>query len=124
MPENGNHDGGELGRNRANYAALSPLGFLARAAQVYPDHPAVMHGELRQSWASNRPVSTRKMMPFHFIPKNVIRRWLWMRAGLLPISMAPPSSPRHLKQDVTRSIPDMDFSARMRPSPGPPRKPV
>ncbi len=55
MPENGNHDngefGGELGRNRANHAALSPLGFLARAAQVYPDHPAVIHGALRQSWA-------------------------------------------------------------------------
>jgi fatty-acyl-CoA synthase len=56
MPESGNQDGGEsgggeLGQNRANYAALSPLGFLTRAAQVYPDHPAVIHGELRQSWA-------------------------------------------------------------------------
>jgi len=56
MPDSGNQDGGEsgggeLGRNRANYAALSPLGFLTRAAQVYPDHPAVIHGELRQSWA-------------------------------------------------------------------------
>ena len=51
MPENGHHDGGELGRNRANHAALSPLGFLARAAQVFPDHPAVIHGALRRSWA-------------------------------------------------------------------------
>ena len=56
MPDSGNQDGGEsgggeLGQNRANYAALSPLGFLTRAAQVYPDHPAVIHGELRQSWA-------------------------------------------------------------------------
>ncbi len=61
MPDDGNQDGGEsgggdlgggeLGQNRANYAALSPLGFLTRAAQVYPDHPAVIHGELRQSWA-------------------------------------------------------------------------
>ena len=51
MPDSGTHDGGELGRNRANYAALSPLGFLARAAQVYPDQPAVIHGPLRQSWA-------------------------------------------------------------------------
>ena len=51
MPESQNYDGGELGRNRANYAALSPLGFLARAAQVFPGHPAVIHGELRQSWA-------------------------------------------------------------------------
>ncbi|MCH8037592.1 MAG: acyl-CoA synthetase [Proteobacteria bacterium] len=51
MPESQNYDGDELGRNRANYAALSPLGFLARAAQVFPGHPAVIHGELRQSWA-------------------------------------------------------------------------
>ena len=56
MPDSGNQDGGEsrggeLGRNRANYAALSPLGFLTRAAEVYPDHPALIHGELRQSWA-------------------------------------------------------------------------
>ncbi|MHA1152334.1 MAG: AMP-binding protein, partial [Alphaproteobacteria bacterium] len=52
----GSHDGGELGgeelaRNRANYVALSPLGFLTRAAQVFPDHLAVIHGDLRQTWA-------------------------------------------------------------------------
>jgi fatty-acyl-CoA synthase len=51
VPDSGSHDGGELGRNRANFAALSPLGFLARAAQVFPDHPAVIHGPLRRSWA-------------------------------------------------------------------------
>ena len=51
MSGSGIEEGGELGRNRANYAALSPLGFLARAAQVFPGHPAVIHGALRQSWA-------------------------------------------------------------------------
>ncbi len=51
MPDSGNQDGGELGQNRANYAALSPLFFLTRAAEVYPDHPAVILGELRLSWA-------------------------------------------------------------------------
>jgi fatty-acyl-CoA synthase len=51
MPEIGNDDGDGLGRNRANYAALTPLGFLTRTAQVFPDHTAVIHGELRQSWA-------------------------------------------------------------------------
>ena len=35
----------------ANYAPLSPLGFIARAAQVFPDHPAVIHGNQRRTWA-------------------------------------------------------------------------
>ena len=33
-----------LDRNPANYAALSPVDFLARAAQVYPGKAAVIHG--------------------------------------------------------------------------------
>jgi fatty-acyl-CoA synthase len=36
-----------LARNPANFAALSPLSFLARAAAVYPDKLAVVHGERR-----------------------------------------------------------------------------
>lgn len=39
-----------LGRNTANYAPLSPLDFLQRTAQVYPDRLAIVHGELRQTW--------------------------------------------------------------------------
>ncbi|HET7547212.1 MAG TPA: acyl-CoA synthetase [Usitatibacter sp.] len=34
-----------LGRNRANHAPLTPLDFLARAADVYPAKPAVIHGD-------------------------------------------------------------------------------
>jgi fatty-acyl-CoA synthase len=41
----------DLNPNRANYAPLSPLSFLPRAAYVYPDHPAVIEGEQRQSWS-------------------------------------------------------------------------
>ncbi len=33
-----------LGKNAANYQPLTPLSFLARAAQVFPDHPAIVHG--------------------------------------------------------------------------------
>ncbi|MBX6320447.1 MAG: acyl-CoA synthetase [Rhodospirillaceae bacterium] len=33
-----------LGRARANYVPLTPLSFLARAATVYPDKPALIHG--------------------------------------------------------------------------------
>ena len=40
-----------LARGPANYAALSPLGFLARAARVYPDRPSVIHGARRWTWA-------------------------------------------------------------------------
>jgi fatty-acyl-CoA synthase len=39
-----------LGRNRANYAPLTPLSFLARAARVYPGKTAIVHGRLRYSY--------------------------------------------------------------------------
>ncbi len=38
-------------KNPANYAALSPLSFLAKAAAVYPERIALIHGERRISWA-------------------------------------------------------------------------
>jgi fatty-acyl-CoA synthase len=41
----------DLDRNPANYQPLTPLSFLERAAAVYPDHPAVVHGPLRRSYA-------------------------------------------------------------------------
>lgn len=40
-----------LETNPGNYAALSPLGFLARAAFVYPTRPAVVHGPVQRTWA-------------------------------------------------------------------------
>ncbi|WP_342720544.1 acyl-CoA synthetase [Acidovorax sp. FHTAMBA] len=40
-----------LPRNEANFAALSPLSFIERTAEVYPDRLAIVHGELRQTWA-------------------------------------------------------------------------
>src|SRR3954463_15469590 len=36
------YDAPELARNPANHAALTPLGFLERAAAVYPDKNAVI----------------------------------------------------------------------------------
>jgi len=41
----------DLPRTEANFAPLSPLGFIERAAEVYPDRLAVVHGELRRTWA-------------------------------------------------------------------------
>lgn len=41
----------DLDKNPANHQALSPLSFLARSAAVYPDHPAVIHGDIRFTYA-------------------------------------------------------------------------
>jgi fatty-acyl-CoA synthase len=41
-----------LDRNPANYQPLTPVGFLARAATVFPDHTAIVHGTLRRSYAA------------------------------------------------------------------------
>lgn len=40
----------DLPRNEANFAPLSPLSFLERAAEVYPQRTAVVHGSLRRTW--------------------------------------------------------------------------
>ena len=43
----------ELGleRNDANFAALTPLSLIQRAALVYPDHPALVYGETTRTWS-------------------------------------------------------------------------
>jgi fatty-acyl-CoA synthase len=41
----------DLDRNPANYQPLTPLGFLERAAAVFPGHTAIIHGALRRSYA-------------------------------------------------------------------------
>ena len=40
-----------LDKNPANYAPLTPLGFIERAAYVYPNRTAVIHGARRSTWA-------------------------------------------------------------------------
>src|SRR5258705_8943779 len=41
----------DLDRNEANYTPLTPVSLIARAAFVYPNHPAVIHGARRYTWA-------------------------------------------------------------------------
>ncbi|OIQ94499.1 long-chain-fatty-acid--CoA ligase [mine drainage metagenome] len=41
----------DLDKTPANYVPLTPLSFLERAADVYPDQPAVVYGALRRNWA-------------------------------------------------------------------------
>ncbi len=40
-----------LDQNKANFAALTPLSFIERAASVYPDHCSIIHGETRYTWS-------------------------------------------------------------------------
>src|ERR1700756_4090208 len=40
----------QLPKNQANYAPLTPLTFIERAAYVYPDKLSVIHGTRRWTW--------------------------------------------------------------------------
>ena len=40
----------ELEKNKGNYAPLSPISFIAWAANVYPERLAVVYGEQQQTW--------------------------------------------------------------------------
>ena len=54
MPTTPNPYRSHLDRNPANHVPLTPLSLLAWAADVYPDRLAVIHGDLRRSWAEVR----------------------------------------------------------------------
>src|SRR5437660_4153082 len=41
----------DLYKNPANYAPLTPLGFIERAAYAYPSRTSVIHGARRATWA-------------------------------------------------------------------------
>src|SRR5690349_17774112 len=40
----------DLDKNPANYQPLTPLTFLERAAMVYPERVAIIHGPLRRTY--------------------------------------------------------------------------
>ncbi|MFZ4054838.1 MAG: AMP-binding protein, partial [Polynucleobacter sp.] len=40
-----------LERNAANYTPMTPLLFVERAADIYPNHLAIIHGGLSQTWS-------------------------------------------------------------------------
>lgn len=40
----------DLPKVEANFQPLTPLSFLARAARVFPDHVAIVHGDLRRNY--------------------------------------------------------------------------
>src|SRR5574337_1006294 len=41
----------DLPRNEPNHAPLSPLSFIERTADVYPERLVIVHGALRQTWS-------------------------------------------------------------------------
>ena len=49
----------QLGRNAANFVALSPVSFVDRSAEVFGDLPAVVHGARRYTWAQTRDRAAR-----------------------------------------------------------------
>ena len=49
----------DLDKNAANFVALSPVSFVERTAEVYPELPAVVHGERLYSWGETRERSAR-----------------------------------------------------------------
>ncbi|WP_349358252.1 acyl-CoA synthetase [Stappia sp.] len=51
MAETGSPYMRDLDKTQANYTPLSPLSFLARAASVFPEHTAIVHGRQRTSYA-------------------------------------------------------------------------
>ena len=42
----------DLPQTPANHAPMSPLSFIERTAEVYPTRLAIVHGDLRQDWAT------------------------------------------------------------------------
>ncbi|MEH6473064.1 MAG: acyl-CoA synthetase [Halopseudomonas sp.] len=51
MVDNNNPYQTHLDKQAANFTALSPLTFIDRAAKVYPERTAVVHGDTRRNWA-------------------------------------------------------------------------
>ncbi len=50
-----------LDRNPANHQPLTPLSFLKRAARVWPERTAVIHGNLRRSYADLYAVAPARL---------------------------------------------------------------
>ena len=62
----------DLPRTEANFAPFTPLAFIQRTAEVYPDKLAIVHGELRQNWAQtyDRCRQLASALQKHGIGKN------------------------------------------------------
>ncbi len=61
-----------LGKNAANYQPLTPLTYLERAANTYPDHTAIIHGDSRITYRTfyNRSRQLASALARHGISKG------------------------------------------------------
>ena len=80
-----------LGKNAANYQPLTPIDFVIRSAQVYPDKTAIIyddleHNELTQTWQQTyercrklsdglRKLGIDKKLPWRLCCQ-ILRLWL------------------------------------------------
>ena len=60
-----------LDKNSANYQPLTPISFLERAADVFPNHTAIIHGSLKQTYSDFYLRS--KKLASALIKKNISR---------------------------------------------------
>ncbi|NND01037.1 MAG: long-chain-fatty-acid--CoA ligase [Gammaproteobacteria bacterium] len=49
----------QLARNDANYVALTPVSFLQRTADLYPEHESLIYHDTRYTWSQTRERCTR-----------------------------------------------------------------
>src|SRR6202453_1398581 len=61
----------DLERNAANFQPLTPLSFLARAAQVYPDQTAIIHGA--RSWTYREFYARARRLASALVKRGVKR---------------------------------------------------
>ncbi len=54
-----------LDKTDANFAALNPIAFVERSAEVFADLPAVIHGARRYTWVQTRDRSARLAAALH-----------------------------------------------------------
>ena len=61
----------DLDKNLANYQPLTPISFLERAADVFPNHTAIIHGSLKQTYRNFYARS--KKLASALSKKNILR---------------------------------------------------
>src|SRR6202140_2665001 len=61
----------DLERNAANFQPLTPLSFLARAAAVYPDQTAIIHG--KRSWTYREFFAHAKQLASALVKRGIKR---------------------------------------------------
>ena len=100
----------DLGRNAANFAALTPLTFLEWSAYTYPERLAVVHGDRRFSWSD--PYARARRMASALVRNGIgigdtVAAMLTMAAA-----MTARSQPRWASQMALRPSPQATSSAR------------